>query len=81
MEHQEQLNDLLADKLALDNMFGQSIKELHETRKQLLLKTSSLQSLVEQNNVLLGEKAELQKKVDELQHSLSVIQSEREIGG
>ena len=71
MENNEQLQDLMADKIALDQMYGQCIKELHQTKKLLLLKESACTDLIKQNSALLKEKEEwLRPKDKECQITL-----------
>lgn len=61
MEHNEQIKDLMADKLALDQMYAKCIQELHLTKKNLLLKENQLADIMKQNSDLLAEKEEWKK--------------------
>jgi len=63
MEQQE-IDNLIADKIALDQMYTASIKELHECKKQLILKDDSVRKLIEQCQNHLKEIEELKKELE-----------------
>jgi hypothetical protein len=50
---QKQIDELLADKLALDQMYGDTIRALHECKKQLILKDDQIKKLMLQIDELL----------------------------
>jgi hypothetical protein len=68
MEQQE-IDNLIADKIALDQMYTASIKELHECKKQLILKDDSVRRLIQQCQNHLAEIEKLKKEVEEAKES------------
>lgn len=61
---QHEIDVLIADKIALDQMYTSSIKELHECKKQLILRTDSLNKLIKQCSDQLVELDKLKKELE-----------------
>ena len=61
---QAQIDNLLADKLALDQMYGDTVRALHECKKQLILMQDSVRKLTEQASKQLEEISALKKELE-----------------
>jgi hypothetical protein len=68
MELQEQYNQLVAAKQALDVMYGDCIRQSHQAKTDLILKEQevalkekAINDLIEQNNKLLKDIEELKQ--------------------
>jgi len=61
---QQEIDNLIAEKIALDQMYMSSIKELHECKKQLILRDDSVRKLIEQCNKHVEEIAALKKELE-----------------
>jgi hypothetical protein len=62
MEQSEELKKVTADKFALDQMYGQCIRELHEAKSTIIQKMQDIQALTIQNGTLLQEIDSLKKE-------------------
>jgi len=77
--NQEQLDNLIAEKIALDQMYTAIIKELHECKKQIILKDDKIQKLVNEASRQAEEIKNLMKELDEAKEAqLHVIGLESE---
>jgi hypothetical protein len=71
---QQQIDNLIADKIALDQMYTATIQQLHECKKQIILKDGSIQKLIDDTNKKLEEINVLEKKLAEaLEAQLHII--------
>ncbi len=61
---QEQINVLLANKLALDQMYGETIRALHECKTQIILNEDKIKKLIDQIDGLLKTKADHEAKLN-----------------
>lgn len=66
---QQQIDNLIAEKIALDQMYMGAIKELHECKKQLILKEDSVRKLIEQCKNHLAELDRIKKELEESKES------------
>ena len=66
-ELQNQLNDVSAEKIALDQTYVESLKTIINLRKHIILQGQILESLSGQVSNLKGEKDSLVNKIQELE--------------
>jgi hypothetical protein len=63
---QKLIEELLADKLALDQLYGECIRSLHDARKQLIMREGEIKKLLQQ-----VEDAKSKEKSKEFTESIS----------
>jgi len=69
--NQSEINNLLADKICLDQALVQQMNICHELRKQSLLKDKYIEDINSQVQKLLQEKADLQAEIEKIKVGLS----------